>query len=180
MAWRILGSDTPTSIFSKSKWLIRGARISNQQEVVMRLIARAGSMIAKIASQVSWKLPAFLDWLLSIVERVLVLALSFAIFYSGCHMVRGQADKEIAALAKLGESWKVFLLLLVPLFYRTINRFINEAHEAFGVKRNLQSAALPAIQGASGAAPSPPNTDPNELHDGLSTASPASDSSTAK
>jgi len=111
-------------------------------------LTSGATLLKRVVPPIASAVPAFLDWLLSIVERLLVLGISFVIFSVGYQMMKGRADREIAALAKVGESWKMLLLLLVPLFYRTVNRFIEEAHEAFGVKRNLQGAAISVQEGA--------------------------------
>jgi len=39
-----------------------------------------------------------------------------------------------AALKMLNENWKVGLLILVPLFYRTIRMFLERVRKAFGME----------------------------------------------
>jgi hypothetical protein len=54
------------------------------------------------------------------------------------------------SLRMLNEDWKVGLILLVPLFYRTIRAFLERVEEAFGMK----APRVPVV-GSVGANPQP-------------------------
>jgi ABC-type nickel/cobalt efflux system permease component RcnA len=74
-----------------------------------------------------------------VAEALLVLGLTLSVFYFGYQVVSGRAsDKDWAAFKSVAENWKALLLILIPLFYRTVQLFLEQAHEAFGIKRNLR------------------------------------------
>jgi hypothetical protein len=83
----------------------------------------------------SWfvRLPANLDVLLRIGERLLALSWMATVFFLGYRAVTSDSvEKVIKALA---EDWKGALLVLIPLFYLTVRTFLEEVVEAFGMKR---------------------------------------------
>ncbi|MCR4318246.1 MAG: hypothetical protein NUW37_18035 [Planctomycetes bacterium] len=81
-------------------------------------------------------LPKHLDWVLKIVESTLVIAISGLVFYFGWKLVREGKSEEIETFFKsIGENWGAMVLLLIPLFFRTVRTFLEEVHEAFGMKR---------------------------------------------
>ena len=86
------------------------------------------------------RLPDWLDWLLSVVEPLVVLAITVVIFYIGYGLVFGSAQSNQLArfkdlMEEVNDNWKAGLLLLVLLFYRTIRIFLEQAEEAFSIKR---------------------------------------------
>ena len=85
------------------------------------------------------QLPDWLDWLLSIIERLIVLAIAVCVFYSGWVILgpnHAQLQAQLIQTARaLNDNWKAVLLLLIPLFYRTIRMFLEQTEEAFGMKR---------------------------------------------
>jgi len=94
-------------------------------------------------SLVGVRVVAFLDWILSVVERLLALALSSAALILGYRFVTGTASQaERDLIVKIGDNWKTVLILLIPLFYRTVRTFLEEVHEAFGMKRRLRGESL--------------------------------------
>jgi hypothetical protein len=82
-------------------------------------------------------IPLALDWLVRVMERILVLAIAFVACYVGWQIVLGHqmSDVERHGLAKAAENWRIVLVLLVPILYLTIRTFIEEVVEAFGMKR---------------------------------------------
>jgi|SRR6266851_6887153 len=89
------------------------------------------------------QLPDWLDWFLSVVEPLVVIAITVVIFYVGYWLVFGPdlnahqtRFKEL--IKEISDNWKAGLLLLVLLFYRTIRIFLEQAEEAFSVKRPLR------------------------------------------
>jgi hypothetical protein len=49
---------------------------------------------------------------------------------------RQTRETRLLALARgLSDNWKIGLLLILVLFYRTIRTFLEQAEEAWGVKR---------------------------------------------
>jgi hypothetical protein len=91
------------------------------------------------------RLPRWLDWLLSVVEPLVVLAITVVIFYIGYWVVFGPEQnahqmqfKEL--IKEVDENWKAGLLLLLLLFYRTVRVFLEQAEEAFGVKKKTKLA----------------------------------------
>src|SRR5437899_2549208 len=89
------------------------------------------------------QLPSWLNWILSVVEPLVVLAITFLISYFAYWLIFGSEKGEpqerlIRVLKEINDNWKVGLLLLVLLFYRTIRVFLEQAEEAWGVKRPLR------------------------------------------
>jgi hypothetical protein len=92
----------------------------------------------------SWfdKVEPWFDRILECLEVALVLVLALAILvatvYEVTWIARGyQSDSQVrlaAALKALNENWKAELLLLVPLFYRTIRGFLERVEEFAGAK----------------------------------------------
>jgi hypothetical protein len=55
--------------------------------------------------------------------------------------VDGRQARIIALMKGLNDNWKAALVLLVLLFYRTVRIFLEQAEEAWGVKRPLKGEA---------------------------------------
>jgi hypothetical protein len=68
-------------------------------------------------------------------EGLLVLALVWAIFCIGWRLIWEQ--KKLQPVLQV--DWRVFLAVLIPLFFRTVRTFIEEIVEAFGIKREKNS-----------------------------------------
>ena len=86
------------------------------------------------------QLPQWLNWLLSVVEPLIVLAITFVIGYAAYWLVFGlnATDKHtrmIQAMEVINNNWKVALIVLLLLFYRTVRIFIEQAEELWIVKR---------------------------------------------
>lgn len=91
-------------------------------------------------------LPEWLDWLLRLTEPLVVLGITFVVFYIGYTLVFGadQGSHQVRfneLLKAVNDNWKAGLILLVLLFYRTVRTFLEQAEEAFGVKRPLRGEA---------------------------------------
>jgi len=79
-----------------------------------------------------------LDWLVSVVERLLVLGLSFVVFYFGYQLVRGNSmPGQLAVLKFFSDNWKIGIIVLVVLFYGTVRIFLEQVQEVWGMKRPL-------------------------------------------
>jgi hypothetical protein len=93
-----------------------------------------------------------LDWLVSVAERVVALGIACVIFYTGLLLVSGvkavpkpsniqTTMPRLAAveiLTAVSENWKALLILVIPLFYRTIRGFVERMEEGpFGTKAPL-------------------------------------------
>ncbi len=82
------------------------------------------------------QLPKLLDWFLGVVEPLLALGFAAALFYLGVRVVLGKASTEERNLIKdTAENWKIVVIILVPLFYRTVRIFLEEVREWAGMKR---------------------------------------------
>jgi hypothetical protein len=86
------------------------------------------------------RLPGHLDWLVSVAERLIVLGLSFAPFWLVYRLLSGKASlAEKEFISKSGENWKpLLLLLLIPLFYKTLRKLIEELEASPWFKRRRQ------------------------------------------
>lgn len=96
------------------------------------------------------RLPDFLNWLLSAIEPLIVLGITVSVSYGAWCLIMPEANgrqARILALMKgINDNWKAALVLLVPLFYRTIRIFLEQAEEAMGVKRPLKGDAQPGTR----------------------------------
>jgi len=76
----------------------------------------------------------FLDLLISIVERLIVVLVGFGGLWFGFRLLLGRSATDL--LIAMSQNWKAFLILLIPLFYQTIRKFLEEVEEAYGMKRH--------------------------------------------
>src|SRR5713226_4468994 len=102
---------------------------------MLRLLRSLLSGLKKLS-----QLPVWLNWLLSVVEPLVVLGIAIVILYAGYSAVFGPLQSTQQARFKellqvINDNWKVGVLLLIVLFYRTIRIFLEQAEEAFTVKR---------------------------------------------
>jgi hypothetical protein len=86
------------------------------------------------------RLPELLNWLVSVVEPLIVLAITFLASYSVYWLIfapdqGSQQSRILALVSTINADWKAGLVLLLILFYRTVRMFLEQAEEAFGVKR---------------------------------------------
>lgn len=71
-----------------------------------------------------------LDWAVLLAERLLVLGLAFVVLRFGFRLVFGRySPSEGDIAAKVSENWKAVILLLIPLFYRTVRTFLEQVEE---------------------------------------------------
>jgi hypothetical protein len=83
------------------------------------------------------------DRILKAVEIIVVLSVTGLLFFligreahwvwTACDPKERQRRIE-AALKMLHDDWKVGLLILVPLFYRTVRMFLERVRRAFGIE----------------------------------------------
>lgn len=102
--------------------------------------------------------PERLDNCLRIAEAIIVLAITVAIFglivvEFWSVLLRGDSpprQQRVESMLKtLNDNWKASLLLLVPLFYRTIRMFLEKVKRAWGMEIE------PEKQSTKGNPPSP-------------------------
>ncbi len=92
--------------------------------------------------------PEWLNWLLSVVEPLIVLLITGLVGYGTYWLVfggntGGQQERLVRLMETINNNWKAALILLVLLFYRTIRTFLEQAEEAWGVKRKKPIAGEP-------------------------------------
>lgn len=77
-----------------------------------------------------------LDWLVSVTERLLVLALAWVALRLGYQVLHGiNPDGNQGILKTASENWKaVLILFLIPLFYRTARQFLERARKFAGIE----------------------------------------------
>ena len=95
-------------------------------------------------SSESWfdKVEPWFDRVLLCIEVTMVLVLAIAILAGAvyeaiwilCGDPKGRHLQLEATLKTLNENWKAGLLLLIPLFYRTIRGFLERVEEFAGAK----------------------------------------------
>lgn len=77
-----------------------------------------------------------LDWLVEVAERTTALAVAVLVGYLSFHFLFGKATpSDVQFVSAIGAHWQALLILLIPLFYRTIRTFLQEVEEAYGMKR---------------------------------------------
>lgn len=81
-------------------------------------------------------------------ETLTVLGVFGVASYIGWWLVFGDVkdprhDRMLSLLGTVSDNWKAFLLLAIPLFYRTVRTFLEEVQEAFGMKRPSRPAEAP-------------------------------------
>jgi hypothetical protein len=99
----------------------------------MNVARWVGSAIPTLAAAII----AILDWVVGVVERLVVLAIAFVAFYVGWFALHGDKQKSdalVQMLKALSDNWKGLLLLLIPLFYRTVRTFLERAKKFLGIE----------------------------------------------
>lgn len=106
----------------------------------------------------------WIDRCLKVLEFLIVAGLAIVVFtgaiYETCWVLWGSlpSDRQTRmqnALTMLNGNWKIGLLLLIPLFYRTVRAFLLRAEEFAGIKAPREPVATrtgklrPASQGNS-------------------------------
>lgn len=78
-----------------------------------------------------------LNWLLSVLELVIVLAIACLVGFGVYCLLSGSAQEaRVVQLIKIiNENWKAALVLLIPLFYRPIRMFLERLEQGpFGMR----------------------------------------------
>jgi hypothetical protein len=78
-----------------------------------------------------------LDWIVEVAERLVVIGIGSAVLYLVVRFtlaISSPSDSQL--LQNADKNWKALLILLVPLFYPTIKRFLKELKKGpFGLER---------------------------------------------
>jgi hypothetical protein len=92
----------------------------------------------------SWftRLEPWLDRSLNCGEVAIVLLIAVIVLAATCYQAIWIAHvgaptrqlRLVSSLKMLNENWKAGLLILVPLFYRTIRAFLERVEKAFGME----------------------------------------------
>jgi hypothetical protein len=82
-------------------------------------------------------IPDYLNWLLSILELLIVFAIASLVGYAVfCFLLGTSQEVRFTRLMQVvNENWKAALVLLIPLFYRPIRVFLENLEEAGSLKR---------------------------------------------
>ncbi len=92
----------------------------------------------------------YLDRLLRLLEFLTVAGLAIVIFAGAIYemwwvlcgsLASDRQTRMQNALAMLNGNWKIGLLLLIPLFYRTVRAFLQRAEEFAGIKAPREPVA---------------------------------------
>jgi uncharacterized membrane protein YGL010W len=87
----------------------------------------------------SKRLLDLIDLILHFNEGLLVLVITWVIICVGWRLIWEQREGQPI----LKVDWRIFLLLLVPLFFRPIRTFIEEAVDFLGIKRERRGKTSP-------------------------------------
>jgi hypothetical protein len=82
-------------------------------------------------------IPNFLNWLLGVLELLIVLAIALVIGYGVvCFLWGTNQDRFVKLIAVINDNWKAALVLLIPLFYRPIRIYLEQLDKGpFGMQR---------------------------------------------
>lgn len=85
-----------------------------------------------------------LDWIVGVLERLVVITIVLMAFYVGWlafHGTTNQADRSafVTTLTTLSDNWKPLLLLLIPLFYRTVRTFLEKVRKFAGMETDMDT-----------------------------------------
>jgi hypothetical protein len=93
----------------------------------------------------------WLDRCLRALEFAIVAALAAVVFLAAIYeihwIIGGGPPSERqtriqSVLTTLNQNWKIGLLLLIPLFYRTVRAFLQRAEEFAGIKAPREPVAV--------------------------------------
>jgi hypothetical protein len=121
-----------------AKWLLMNHEaLEKNQNNWKKKLASASRRAWTTTLSVIKGLTDLLERLVELLERLLVLAVGSGLFVLGYLFIRRTiTQREMELLEWLSENWKILLiLLLVPLFYRTVRIFLEEVREFWGMKR---------------------------------------------
>lgn len=81
-----------------------------------------------------------LKWVRSATEAVLVYGAGIALVLTVVALMRLPAkgyprEEALGFVRALHDNWRAFVILSAPLLYGPVKKFVDEAEEAFGVKR---------------------------------------------
>ena len=94
--------------------------------------------IAHILTKTPKAIISILDWLVAVAERTVALTIAATVFYAGWSVFHGTADQSLKdTLKTFSENWRAFLLLLIPLFYRTVRTFLERVKKFAGMETEL-------------------------------------------
>lgn len=76
------------------------------------------------------QLPGYLEWLLSVAERIVVLVIATLLVFGALSLTFFETvplgESRLGQILELlDNNWKAFFILGVPLFYRPISQFLN-------------------------------------------------------
>jgi hypothetical protein len=85
------------------------------------------------------KIEIYSDRTLRVCEVLLVLFLTtvllgFIVYQVGWILAQSSQERIKSTITMLNENWKVALLLLVPLFYRTVRMFLERVRKFLGME----------------------------------------------
>lgn len=103
-------------------------------------------------------LPTLLDWILQVSEYLFVGCIVVVVSYCGYQFVLGSAVEKAAVkemLETINTNWKAFVIIAIPLFFRTVRVFLENVENVMGMKRsqaarkiNAKSKANPSANAA--------------------------------
>ena|ERR1700733_11863076 len=93
--------------------------------------------------------PEWLNWLLSVVEPLIVLIITLLVGYVTYWLVFGPSTSDhysqlVQSIKTVNDNWKAALILILLLFYRTVRTFLEQAEEAWGVKKKRPIVGEPS------------------------------------
>jgi hypothetical protein len=123
--------------------------LAHNSRVAQEYVQWQGQVLSKIEikhiERYARRTIAVLDWLVMVMERILVLGISLFVLYIGWHLLLNRfSEQQNGFVLKIGEQWKIFGLLLIPLFYRTARAFLERAQKIAGIEaRPLEKEDVP-------------------------------------
>jgi hypothetical protein len=112
----------------------------------------------------------FFNSLHSVAEPLVVLGMTLLVSYVAYRLAfasdQAHQAHSMELVKGLNDNWKAALILLVVLFYRTVRMFLEQAEEAFGVKRRLPGEPREEPFGVKGRLPGEPREETTEPPEG--------------
>lgn len=94
--------------------------------------------ISQVVTTTAKAILSILDWLVAVAERLVALIIGVTVFYASWSIFHGTADPSLKdSLKTFSDNWRVFLLLLIPLFYRTVRIFLERVRKFAGMETEL-------------------------------------------
>jgi hypothetical protein len=112
---------------------------------IWEIVRKSTRKLIALILSIPKRILLFLDWMISMSERLVVLAITYIVSYIGwCTFhAANQAQYMKDTLGPLSDNWKGLLVLLIPLFYRPVRSFLERVERFAGMETGSQKKQSP-------------------------------------